>query len=251
MCDGYYFPISASVPRRQFHRDASQCRSQCGTEARLFYHSSSSGDAAAMIDVTGRAYAKLPNAFRYRKTLVDGCKCKPEPWAESELDRHQGYAMAEAAKSSTAPAPVVPSTRVAAEVVAGHGRTPVALGSAASPEQTAPHVVSVMVAGPVAKAPASPVHAGDVADVMAPLETSEARKADPVASLAALAAISTPRKPVQKTGIRRVGQSANRAAVGRPPRPASKPTVVAAPRQKQAPAGIFGLGGQKLKWPGD
>lgn len=96
MCDGYYFPISSSVPRSAFHRDATLCRANCGHDAKLFYHSATAGDATTMIDLTGRAYARLPQAFRYRKTLVDGCKCKPEPWAQSEIDRHRLYAAVEA-----------------------------------------------------------------------------------------------------------------------------------------------------------
>ena len=38
-----------------------------------------------MVDLTGRAYTKLPTAFRYRKALSETCKCKPDPWAQSEL----------------------------------------------------------------------------------------------------------------------------------------------------------------------
>ncbi|MBS0240971.1 MAG: DUF2865 domain-containing protein [Proteobacteria bacterium] len=102
MCDGYYFPISASVSHSDFYRDANQCRASCGSEARLFYHDASSGDASAMVDLTGRAYAALPQAFRYRKTLVDGCKCKPDPWAQSELDRHRGYALEQRAAPTRA-----------------------------------------------------------------------------------------------------------------------------------------------------
>jgi hypothetical protein len=38
------------------------------------------------------AYTALPNAFKYRKTLVDGCRCRPQPWSEAELARHRAYA---------------------------------------------------------------------------------------------------------------------------------------------------------------
>ena len=101
MCDGYYFPVSASVSRRAFYRDANICRSSCGNEARLFVQAASSSDASTLIDLTGRAYSKLPVAFKYRKTLVDGCKCKPEPWSHSELERHRRYAL-DAPKSPAA-----------------------------------------------------------------------------------------------------------------------------------------------------
>lgn len=95
MCDGYYFPISNGVSRSTFHRDANRCRSSCGEEARLFYRPNSEPDAAQMVDLTGRAYSKLPNAFKYRKSQVGGCTCKPEPWSVSEMDRHRRYAMNE------------------------------------------------------------------------------------------------------------------------------------------------------------
>lgn len=90
-CDGYYWPISSAVPRSRFYRDADVCRQSCGAEASLFYHAPKD-DAADMVDLTGRSYTELPMAFRYRKSLVDGCKCKPEPWSESESERHRAYA---------------------------------------------------------------------------------------------------------------------------------------------------------------
>lgn len=96
MCDGYYFPISGSVSQSAFYRDAQTCRRSCGSQAELFYHASSSGDASEMVDLTGRSYARLPNAFRYRKQLVEGCRCRPEPWSVSEIARHQSYTGAEA-----------------------------------------------------------------------------------------------------------------------------------------------------------
>ncbi|MFM9941508.1 MAG: DUF2865 domain-containing protein [Hyphomicrobiaceae bacterium] len=95
LCDGYYWPISHAVNRSSFYRDANACRASCGEEARLFYHPANQGDVNEMVDLTGRAYAKLPNAFRYRKALNEACKCKPDPWAQSELDRHQRYAINE------------------------------------------------------------------------------------------------------------------------------------------------------------
>jgi uncharacterized protein DUF2865 len=45
-----------------------------------------------MVDLTGLAYSALPNAFRYRKTLVPECRCRPQPWSDAELQRHRAYA---------------------------------------------------------------------------------------------------------------------------------------------------------------
>ena len=92
MCDGYYFPISFSTMRSEFARDADKCAASCGSEARLFYHPNPGGDVEGMIDLTGMAYTALPNAFKYRKTLVDDCSCKPQPWSEAEQERHRSYA---------------------------------------------------------------------------------------------------------------------------------------------------------------
>jgi hypothetical protein len=97
-CDGFYFPISGSATRRDFYRDAEICRRSCGVEAKLYYQPRSSGDASKMVDLTGLPYTQHPNAFRYRKQLVDKCACRPDPWSASEIARHKRYATAEAAR---------------------------------------------------------------------------------------------------------------------------------------------------------
>jgi hypothetical protein len=112
-CDGYYFPISGSATRGNFHRDAQICRRSCGTDAKLYYHPTSSGDASKMVDLTGLPYALHPNAFLYRKRLVDKCACRPDPWSASEIARHKSYAAEEPAKTEAGSA----DTRV--EAVAG------------------------------------------------------------------------------------------------------------------------------------
>ncbi len=125
MCDGYYWPISYGARRSNFYRDANVCRSSCGAEARLFYHSKSS-DVNAMIDIQGRSYSRLPVAFKYRKTLVDSCKCKPEPWAQSERDRHQMYAIKETDEDRRRSnrAPLVDGGAKIADAAAADGKVP-------------------------------------------------------------------------------------------------------------------------------
>lgn len=91
LCDGYYFPISTKVPMSRFNRDKSICESSCGSEAKLFYQADLGGDAANMVDLAGKPYRKLKNAFLYRKQFVPSCRCRPEPWSQSELLRHRGY----------------------------------------------------------------------------------------------------------------------------------------------------------------
>lgn len=118
MCDGYYWPISAAATRAQMYGDARRCTASCDAEARLFYRPIVSGDAALMTDLTGRSYAQLPNAFRYRKALVEGCMCRPAPWSASEIDRHEQYAAEAQIMAGRAP-PDRRQSDVDAEPVAG------------------------------------------------------------------------------------------------------------------------------------
>jgi Protein of unknown function (DUF2865) len=91
LCDGFYFPISSVASQDMLARDADTCSASCGAEARLFHHPNGGGDVDSMVDLTGIAYSALPNAFKYRKTLVEGCRCRPQPWSEAELARHRAY----------------------------------------------------------------------------------------------------------------------------------------------------------------
>ena len=109
MCDGFYFPISHATSSTNFARDAETCAASCGGDARLFYAPSPGGDVESMLDMTGRTYASFPIAFRYRKTLVQGCQCRPQPWTEAERARHQGYATAQAPRSQSATSNVTPA----------------------------------------------------------------------------------------------------------------------------------------------
>jgi hypothetical protein len=92
LCDGFYFPMSNNVRRERLYRDNRACTQRCDGEARLFYYPTSGGSVETMVDLAGRSYSALPNAFRYRKTLAEGCTCKPAPWSVEEAARHQGYA---------------------------------------------------------------------------------------------------------------------------------------------------------------
>jgi hypothetical protein len=92
LCDGFYFPISSNVRRERLYHDNRACMQRCDGEARLYYYPTEGGSVETMVDLAGRSYRSLPNAFRYRKALVDGCACKPAPWSPEEAARHQGYA---------------------------------------------------------------------------------------------------------------------------------------------------------------
>ena len=90
-CDGFYFPIGDNVGRERLHQDARTCSARCDGEAKLFYYPTNGGSVDTMVDMGGRPYAQMPNAFLYRKTLVQGCTCKPAPWSAESAARHQGY----------------------------------------------------------------------------------------------------------------------------------------------------------------
>ncbi len=113
MCDGFYFPISSATSSANFSHDVEKCSASCGGDARLFYYPSSGGNIEGMLDMTGRAYASYPVAFKYRKTLVQGCQCRPQPWTEAELARHRAYAAQTPERQYSAPtadAQIGPST---------------------------------------------------------------------------------------------------------------------------------------------
>ncbi|KAB2944139.1 MAG: DUF2865 domain-containing protein [Hyphomicrobium sp.] len=90
-CDGFYFPISDNVGRERLYQDARTCTARCDGEAQLYYYPLNGGGVETMVDMGGRPYAQMPNAFLYRKTLVAGCTCKPAPWSAEAAARHQGY----------------------------------------------------------------------------------------------------------------------------------------------------------------
>jgi len=91
LCDGFYFPISSATTRSELAHDADKCSAICSVDAQLFYHSNAGGSVDTMVDLTGRAYSTLRNAFKYRHTLVPGCRCRPQPWSDAEQRRHRSY----------------------------------------------------------------------------------------------------------------------------------------------------------------
>ena len=84
-CDGAYFPMN-NLPDGRGGADE-LCRALCpGAEAAAY--SMPNGDDALRYAATirgNRAYAALPNAFKFRKNFEPGCSCKPEgkTWAQS------------------------------------------------------------------------------------------------------------------------------------------------------------------------
>jgi hypothetical protein len=67
-CDGRYFPILASDNQSK----AASCNSFCpASETKVVY----GGNIDNAATETGKPYSELPNAFRYRNEIVEGCTC--------------------------------------------------------------------------------------------------------------------------------------------------------------------------------
>lgn len=107
MCDGFYVPVSFSTRRDNFQQDQAKCRATCGEDARLFIHRNPGEAIEDAVDLAGRPYSHLPNAFRFRKTRVEGCACRPPPWSEAEIARHQSYAAAPTPASGAPSTPAI------------------------------------------------------------------------------------------------------------------------------------------------
>ena len=91
-CDGYYWPVSFSTTRSGIARDANQCESSCQAPAKLFYHRNPGADVQHMVDLQGKPYVQMENAFRYREEYVPNCRCKPEPWSEAAKQVYESRA---------------------------------------------------------------------------------------------------------------------------------------------------------------
>lgn len=136
LCDGYYFPISFRTSRLGLENDAAKCTASCSGEAALFFHPNPGGDVASARDFTGMHYEALPNAFKYLKQTVEGCRCRPQPWSSEESQRHRAYA---ATRPKVSEGDLPPSS---AELHPDFGERPLALARRApallKTEPTAP-----------------------------------------------------------------------------------------------------------------
>lgn len=216
LCDGYFWPMHHKVHRRDFQRDARLCETSCGEDARLFYgpaHSKDSMEGAT--DLQGKPYSKLPTAFFYRKTLINGCACRPSPWSPAEMARHEDYRIAEEqarraaeARVAAANAPPPDATPAAATADVGTSETTVS-------STTTPRVI----------------------------ETSDP---DPNG-------VALPSRRGAETGrTQNASATQQRAARANEPRQAARPksTTVAQSAPSKPKPFAFG-GGSALTWPGD
>ena len=79
-------------------RDARPLPLEGCTTAKLYDQHKNSDDPKSMVALDGTPYTALKTAFLYRKTLINGCGCKPAPWSVAERMRHTQYKAADDAK---------------------------------------------------------------------------------------------------------------------------------------------------------
>jgi hypothetical protein len=179
-CDGFYFPISSSTTRKMFNVEGQRCRSLCGDDARLYYMPTPEGEIGQAIDLSGRSYVKHINAFKYRKTRIEGCTCRPEPWSDASVERHRRYAEAEAAAKDKSDAARGADQK--SDVVSNTSldKVPEAVAEAASDES------------PASKEPATPVRVQRRAAAQVPVRVA---RAPPIAAVRPAGKIAPPPSP--------------------------------------------------------
>jgi Protein of unknown function (DUF2865) len=91
LCDGYYWPISFSVTKREFARDAAVCEKSCDAPVALHTYRNPGEEPENMVDLKGQPYRQLSKAFRYRVAYDASCKCRPHPWEQPSRQRHLTY----------------------------------------------------------------------------------------------------------------------------------------------------------------
>lgn len=123
LCDGYYFPVSFSTMQSQFPKDSQVCASKCAAPTELFFYQNPGGEMEQAQSVSGQMYSKLPNAFRHRKEVVQGCSCKQAEY-QPDLLGQKGQKRAE------------PSGQPATPQTAANGGVPAAVPGAPVPRKT-------------------------------------------------------------------------------------------------------------------
>jgi len=89
-CDGYFFPVSYSIGKRQFAYDEARCSEICpAAETELYVYRNPGGNQSDMMSLAGELYTEQPFANRYKSEFVEGCSCRlnrkskrPSAWTE-------------------------------------------------------------------------------------------------------------------------------------------------------------------------
>ena len=139
-CDGYYFPISYSTLPTHFTEDQLTCQRECpATEVALYSFRNPGEGMDQAVSTTGQPYTALPNAYRYRTTLVAGCSCRRpgQSWAD---------ALKNADDSSTLENGDIVVTDKTAKVLSQPPKPPGKAAAAANPAQPAPPAAASLAA---------------------------------------------------------------------------------------------------------
>ncbi len=85
MCDGYYYPISYATTSDHFAEDAQACQQTCPAADVVLMSNPTGSDITQAVASNGAPYTALPNAFKYRTSLVPACGCrKPgQSWSQA------------------------------------------------------------------------------------------------------------------------------------------------------------------------
>jgi hypothetical protein len=159
-CDGYYFPISYSTTPARFGDDEKTCQRMCpAAEVALYMHRTDGENMSQAVSVSGRPYAELPNAFRYRQQLDAACSCRRagESWAaalgatpDETVQRGDIVVTDEKAKALSQPKVEPPPRQQQPRQDSGRGRT------SAPPSGARPAAPAAAAATPLPPPPAPP-----------------------------------------------------------------------------------------------
>src|SRR5262245_1192988 len=126
LCDGLPIPMSFSTTRSQFAKDERRCAQACPA-GRLFVYRNPVAEIEDMVDLEGQPYRQLPTAFLHQSTYVENCTCQGNPWDQTSIARHAGYAAQspqptaeQAARKVKAPTPAEGRARRTARWVQNH-----------------------------------------------------------------------------------------------------------------------------------
>lgn len=191
-CDGYFFPMSPSSSAQEFDRDQKNCESACpGTEMQVFYRNSKAAEDSDMMSVaTGRPYAEMSTAYRYKEgpdarpatcgcnvaknfSVVAGTPPAPAPserLAEPAVQPAPVPSAATPAGGATQPEPAQTANAAAPATIA------------VTPDPSSPSIITIVPAPPPAQ-PSAPAPAQGVATAEpAASEQVEAEPAKPAAT---------------------------------------------------------------------
>jgi hypothetical protein len=110
LCDGFYWPINFAATRGEFERDAAVCQKSCNSPVALYTYPNPGGTPEEMVSLEGEPYASLKNAFVYRISYRESCKCKPHPWEKEAQEQHATYAREEAQAAADVKGEVRPTS---------------------------------------------------------------------------------------------------------------------------------------------